>query len=83
MKETYKRIFNYARLIAKLVGGVFALVGVGLFMVQLLPTYRGIGAGLVIFIIGGCLWTLDTLWSTLDGCMELRKKTSTSSTTNK
>ncbi len=79
MKETYKRIFNYARLIAKSVGLVFSLVGVVLFMVQFLPTYAGTTTGLVIFIIGGCLWTLDTLWSTLDGWMELGKKTLTGS----
>ena len=83
MKETYKRMFTYARLIAKSVGFIFVLVGIVLFMVQFLQTYGGTGTGLVIFIIGGCLWTLDTLWSTLDSWMELGKKTSTSSVINK
>jgi len=69
MKETYKKILRYARLIAKSVGFTFTLVGIVLFIVQFLPAY--IGIGFWVFIIGACLWTLDTLWSTLDSWKEI------------
>jgi hypothetical protein len=72
MKEKCKRMFTYARLVAKSAGFMFAIAGIVIFMVQFIPTYGK--TGLIIFVIGGCLWTLDTLWSTLDSWFELRKK---------
>jgi hypothetical protein len=72
MKKTRKQIFNYARLIAKSAGLIFALVGILLFMIQFIPEYWG--PGLVVFMIGGFLWSLDTLWSTLDSWLELSRK---------
>ena len=76
MREKYIEMFRYARLIVKPVGFVFAFIGIILFMVEVLVIVgdsMGKG-GLIIIIVGGALWLLDTLWGTLEDWEELRKK---------
>lgn len=74
MKQKYKQGFRYARLIAKSVGLVFALVGILIFMIQNISAYAGMIAGVVIFVIGAFLWALDTLWSALDDWKRLSEQ---------
>jgi hypothetical protein len=62
--------FAYVRLITKSVSLPFIVLGVYLFLTQILPGYIGKGVLLWIFIAAGLLWAFDTLWSTLD---DLRK----------
>jgi len=66
-----QQTFRYSRYVAKWIGLVFALAGVFIFIIQFLPTYTGKGVVFWIFIAGGILWALDTLWSTLDDVREI------------
>jgi uncharacterized membrane protein len=66
MMQKYRQGFRYARLIAKMVGLVFSLVGILIFMIQNVSAYGGMIIGVVIFVIGALLWALDTLWNALD-----------------
>jgi len=52
----------------------FVLAGVYLFIIQFLPAYIGKGVSLRIFIAGGIIWALDTLWSTCHDAGELGKE---------
>jgi len=76
MREKYKQLFRYSRLIVKPVGFIFASVGIIMFVLQVLQaTGNTVGKeGLVILVIGAALWLLDILWSTLDGWAELSKE---------
>jgi len=59
---------------AKCVGLIFALAGVTIFIIQFLPTYIGKHALFWIFIVGGFIWGLDTLWSALKDAGEIREE---------
>ena len=66
-----KQTFRYCRYGAKWIGLTFAVAGVFLFIIQFLPTYTGRGMVFWLFIGGGIIWGLDTLWSTLDNVKEI------------
>lgn len=61
------------RLTAKAVSLTFGLCGVLLFILQFVPTYTGRGVVFVIFVIGGFIWALDTIWSTLNDMKEIAR----------
>ena len=69
-----KQIFRYVRYYAKWIGLIFILAGVLLFILQFVPTYTGKGALFLAFVIGGFVWGLDTLWSTLEDIKEIAKE---------
>ena len=58
--------FGYVRLLAKSISLPFVVLGVYLFLVQILPTYVGRGFLLWIFLAAGLIWSMDTLWNMLD-----------------
>jgi uncharacterized membrane protein len=76
MRDKYRKVFRYARLIVKPVGFVFAFVGIIMFVVEVLGSVgstMGKG-GLIMLVVGAALWLLDTLWDTADDWDELRKE---------
>ena len=58
--------FGNLRLIAKSISLPFVVLGVFLFIIQVLPAYVGNGVLLWIFASAGLVWALDTLWNMLD-----------------
>jgi hypothetical protein len=58
--------FGYVRLLAKSISLPFVVLGVYLFLVQILPTYVGRGFLLWIFLVAGLIWSMDTLWNMWD-----------------
>jgi hypothetical protein len=76
MRERYREMFMYARLVVKPVGFVFALAGIIVFVVGVLGTVESsMGErGLIIIVVGSALWLLDTLWSTMDGWAKIGKE---------
>ena len=67
----YSQLFRYVRMVAKCVSLPFILAGVFLFIIQFLPNYIGEGILFWIFIGGGIIWTLDTLWDTMKDATEI------------
>jgi hypothetical protein len=62
-----KETFRYFRFVAKIIGLVFALAGVSIFIIEFLPTYTGRGIAFGIFIFGGILWAFDTFGDAITG----------------
>jgi hypothetical protein len=58
--------FGYLRMVAKSISLPFIVLGVFLFIVQILPVYVGRGVVLWVFIGAGLVWALDTLWNVVD-----------------
>jgi len=68
------RNFGYVRLLAKSISLPFVVLGVFLFLVQVLPSYIGRGALLWIFIGAGLIWAFDTLWNMLDDLKKISNR---------
>jgi hypothetical protein len=76
MRKRYRKGFRYARLVIKPAGFAFVVAGITIFIVQVLGAAEesmGIG-GLVVLIIGGSFWLLDTLFSTAEDWEKLKKE---------
>ncbi len=69
-----KKAFIYCQLYVKCIGLIFALVSVFIFIWQFIPLYIGKGVIFVIFIVGGVIWALDTLWSTFEDVKTINKE---------
>lgn len=61
MRKKFRQTIRYARFIVKPTGTAFALAGILIFMYQYLPKHAG--WGLIVYIIGATLWTLDTVFT--------------------
>ncbi len=73
-QKIVKKVFIYCQLVAKFIGLIFALFSVFVFIWQFLPLYTGKGVIYIIFIIGGFIWGLDILWSTIEDTKTIDKE---------